>query len=301
MNICQKLVSPICIKASSDSNQSEISSSTISSLRLFKFFEKYIFSTLLNQPKGDLINKEQIVNLLRVYKKESKSHKMKDFSKFLCCKSILFHEDIISSIFYSICKNSNSINKTSFWNFYEDADQKSEFQRIFYILSEGSEFVIYKKGFEEKLTQFCKIFGKILKNFKNLIILYLFNLREEEKNEENYVYYSYMKLISDFKDSSQVSLITKFFFEDSQEKIDKKIFLKKILNYRRFPLVHLFEYMKLEKRVLTELLDKNVEKFETLNFQSNEKNGQIIKQIKKVLNRCEYNGDPACSCTTCRM
>lgn len=300
MNICQSFVSPVCIKASSDSNQGAIPTS-ISSTKLFKFFEQFIFSTLQKQSNGDFVNKDQIVNLLRVYKKESKSHKMKVFPKFLCCKSILFHEDIISYIFYSICKNANNITKASFWNFYEDADQRSEFQRIFYILSEGSEFVIYKKVFEEKLTHFCKIFGKILKNFKNLLILYLFNLREEEKNDENYVFYSYMKLILDFKDSSQVSLITKFFFEDGQEKVEKKIFLKKILNYRRFPLVHLLEYMKLEKRVLTEILEKNVEKFETLNFKSNDKNRQIIKQIKKVLNRCEYNGDLACSCTTCRM
>lgn len=214
--------------------------------------------------------------------------------KEIVMKSKVFSSEFARNLHQTASLGKGNLSFVEFKRFYEELDHGVNFQRVFHYFNKCNEFVLKREVFEEVVRRFAAVFKKTLKS-NNLIIESL--LRKHEKIEElrkDVLFGDYVKMVAEFKNSlSRVNSLT--FFEND-EKVDKKKFIQTLSLHKNFPLVYLFEFLRLEKVAIAELEKEN---------RDSAKNKGIIKkflmnEVKKTLKKCDFNGDLCCSCSFCK-
>lgn len=218
--------------------------------------------------------------------------------KQIITKSKIFSSEFSCQLYQSISMGKSEISFFEFKNFYKELDQIINTQRIFYYFNKCNEFVMFKNSFEDNLIKFNTLFKKALKT-SNLILEYLIKKTQKiEDLKKDFLYLDYMRLVSDFK-NSLIRNNNSLFFEGSENKCDKKYFLNYINNCKTFPLIYLFEYLRLEKITISFFFkEKTAKKGE--NKQKSKVKKFLMNEIKKTLKRCDLNGDSSCMCSFCK-
>lgn len=223
-----------------------------------------------------------------------------NFVKQLITKSKIFSKEFSKPLHQSISMGKGCITLADFKIFYDELDNRDiNSQRIFHYFNKSNEFVITKSDFEKKFGEFVHSFKKELKS-SNLIIEYV--MKNEKKTHDckkEPLFLEYIKLITNFKNSINKHKDCVIF--GNKDVIDKRNFSQIMGNYNDFPLIYFFEFLKLEKFAIKELNSES-------DFESNlcEKQYKrsvkkiLMAEVKKILKRCEQNGDLTCSCSFCR-
>ena len=219
--------------------------------------------------------------------------------KNVLTKSKIFKSEFSSQLYQSISMGKGQMCCQDFKKFYDELDQIINNQRIFYYFNKCNEFLLCKEHFESNLNHFIKFFKKILKS-TNLIVDYL--IRKNQKIEDlkkDYLYLDYLKMVSDFRTSLNRNSVSAF-FENQEPKIEKKKFLNNLNNCKTFPLVYLFEFLRLEKLAINLSLNSNTLSSSEIKPKATKIKKFLMNEIKKTLKRCELNGDPSCNCSFCK-
>lgn len=225
-------------------------------------------------------------------KTRESSHNFKE----ILMKSKVFSQEFSRNLHQTASLGKGSLSFAEFKRFYEELDHGVSFQRVFHYFNKCNEFVLKREVFEEVLRKFVVIFKKTLKS-NNLIIDRL--LRKHEKIEElrkDVVFADYLKMVVEFKNSLNRAKSLNFF--ENEEKVDKKKFIQTLSLHKSFPLVYLFEFLRLEKLVIEEMA-KDLNREESAKNKGNLKKF-LMNEIKKTLKKCDFNGDLCCSCSFCK-
>jgi len=218
--------------------------------------------------------------------------------KQILSKSKIFKSEFSNQLYQSISLGKNQIIFLEFKRFYEELDQLVNAQRFFHYFNKCNEFVLAKENFDKHFTEFIKLFKKLLKS-SNLILECLMKRNSKlEDLKKDYLFLDYIKMINDFKNSINRNNVSSL-FEGQETKIDKKKFLSTVNNCKTFPLMYLFEFLRLEKIAINFFL-KEKSKVNPENKLKSTLKKFIMNEIKKNLKRCELNGDPSCYCSFCK-
>lgn len=213
-------------------------------------------------------------------------------------RSILFEEGLVEELFSCIAKTPDLMNKGGLMAFLEEVKGQKilDIQRFFYFFSNGNEFVVDKMSFISKMQKLNKILTGYMRSSKTLVIHSI--LEKTENDESKELLENYVKIVEEFKSlGNGGQKIINGVFEESQ-RLEKKVFLQKILQFRHFPLTYVFELLKLEMKILEEgVVEGGIEG----KVKDSVRKKKILKSIRKILNRCEYNGNEICNCVNCRM
>ena len=231
---------------------------------------------------------------------QKKRNSLENLSLFkqILSKSKIFKSEISSSLYQSISMGKGQLPFIEFKRFYEELDQNVNSQRYFHYFNKCNEFVLMKEHFTQNFSEFIRLFRKLLKS-SNLILDCLFRRNSKlEDLKKDFLFLDYIKMIADFKNAISRSNGSSI-FETGEINIEKKKFLSAVNNLKNFPLLYLFEFLRLEKKAITYLMkEKNVPNSETKQKSALKK--FIMNEIKKNLKRCELNGDPSCNCSFCK-